>query len=293
MKSRHFSRIAIKVALGGVIFFLWARAYQHLFFEGPYRAFFVDQSLFGGVQNLISDLSWLEFVTDPRTDRAILFYTRSMGGLWLLTPLLFLGYRKVSSPVLWVSASVSSLGFMFYGASDYLDKGYQLAQWLEYAAQIVMPVWVVFLLQKGPSGSLLFVGKVAIALTFLGHGLYAMGFFPVPGHFIYMTTDILSLSDDGARQFLLIAGVLDLVAVVALFFPKVDHWALAYCVLWGFFTALARPVAYIEPGPVFWISVHQSVYEFFVRIPHFILPLCTLWLALGQTRMSRKTVQTA
>ncbi len=282
MNNIRIGKAAIQLALGGAVLFLWARAYQHLFFEGPYRAFFLDQPLFGEIQKLISDLSWLEFVNDPQTDRAILFYTRSMACVWLLTGLLVLGYRKVPGQVLWVLAILSSLGLMFYGASDYLDKGYQLAQWLEYASQVVMPVWVLFLLQKGPSSTFLFVAKVAIALTFLGHGLYAIGFFPLPGHFIYMTTDILRLSDDGARQLLLIAGVLDLVAVVALFFPKVDRWALAYCALWGFFTALARPVAYIEPGPVFWISVHQSVYEFFVRIPHFILPLCTLWLGMGR-----------
>ena len=278
MKNTRIGITATRLALAALSLFLWARAYQHFFFEGPYRSFFLDQALFGGIQNLISDLSWLEFVTDPQTDRAILFYTRFMACVWLLTGLLVLGYRRVSGPLLWVLAILSSLGLMFYGASDYLDKGYQLAQWLEYAAQIVMPIWVLYLLKKGPSGPLLFVAKGAIALTFLGHGLYAIGYFPVPGHFVYMTTDILPLSDDGARQLLFIAGVLDLVAVGALFVPQVDRWALAYCVLWGFFTALARPVAYIEPGPVFWVSVHQSVYEFFVRIPHFILPLCVLWL---------------
>jgi len=278
MEKSHIGKTAIQFALGGVVVFLWARAYQHFFFEGPYRSFFLDQALFGGIQNLISDLSWLEFVTDPQTDRGILFYTRFMAWVWLLTGLLIFGYRRVPVRWLWISAILSSLGLLFYAASDYLDKGYQLAQWIEYAAQIAMPVLMVFLLHKGVNRRWLFVAKVAIALTFIGHGLYALGYFPVPGHFVYMTTAILGVSDSGARDLLFVAGVLDLVAVVFLFVPKIDKYALMYCILWGFLTALARPVAYIEPGPVFWVSVHQSMYEFFVRIPHFILPLCVLWL---------------
>src|SRR6056297_482882 len=278
MKNTRIGITATRLALAALSLFLWARAYQHFFFEGPYRSFFLDQALFGGIQNLISDLSWLEFVTDPQTDRGILFYTRFMAWVWLLTGLLVLGYRKVSGPLLWVLAILSSLGLLFYAASDYLDKGYQLAQWIEYAAQIAMPVLMVFLLHKGVNRRWLFVAKVAIALTFIGHGLYALGYFPVPGHFVYMTTAILGVSDSGARDLLFVAGVLDLVAVVFLFVPKIDKYALMYCILWGFLTALARPVAYIQPGPVFWIGLHQSVYEFFVRLPHFMLPLCTLWL---------------
>ena len=278
MKNTRIGITATRLALVALSLFLWARAYQHFFFEGPYRSFFLDQALFGGIQNLISDLSWLEFVTDPQTDRGILFYTRFMAWVWLLTGLLIFGYRRVPVRWLWISAILSSLGLLFYAASDYLDKGYQLAQWIEYAAQIAMPVLMVFLLHKGVNRRWLFVAKVAIALTFIGHGLYALGYFPVPGHFVYMTTAILGVSDSGARDLLFVAGVLDLVAVVFLFVPKIDKYALMYCILWGFLTALARPVAYIQPGPVFWIGLHQSVYEFFVRLPHFMLPLCTLWL---------------
>lgn len=284
MKNRHGRRSAVKLAIAGVVLFLWARSYEHLFFEGPYRAFFLDQELFGGIQGVISDLSWLEFVNSPNTDQYILLYTRGMGWIWLLTSLLFLGYRKVSRYGLWMAAIVSSLGLLFYGASAYLDTGYQLAQWIEYAAQIAMPVLVVFLLHKGVNRRWLLVAKGAIALTFIGHGLYALGYFPVPGHFVYMTTAILGVSDSGARDFLFVIGVLDLVAVVLLFVPKFDTYALLYCILWGFLTALARPVAYIQPGPVFWISVHQSLYEFFVRLPHFILPLCTLLLVVRKER---------
>ena len=282
MKHIPLRQTVVNIALWGLVIFLWARAYQHLFFEGPYRAFFLDQELFGGIQGAISDLSWLEFVNSPNTDQYILWYTRGMGWIWLLTSVLFWGYRKVSLYGLWIAAIVSALGLLFYGASNYLDKGYQLAQWMEYASQIAMPILVVFLLQKGVSNRWLLLAKGAIALTFLGHGLYALGYFPLPGHFVYMTTEILGVSDTGARDLLFVAGVLDLVAVVFLFVPKIDKYALLYCILWGFLTALARPVAYIQPGPVFWISVHQSLYEFFVRLPHFILPLCTLLLVMGK-----------
>jgi len=288
MNNEKLKNTALVLVLCGAVLFLWARAYQHFFFEGPYRAFFLDQPLFGGIQKRVSNQSWLEFVNSQVTERNILFYTRSVGFLFILTSLLFLAHRRVASGWLWLTAGLSSLSLLFYGVSDYLDKGYQLAQWIEYASQIALPLLFVGLLQAHRYHTWILFAKIAVALTFLGHGLYAVGFFPVPGHFIYMTTEILNISDSGAKDLLLVAGVLDLIAVVLLFFPKTEMYAVFYCLFWGFLTALARPLAYIEPGPVFWLTVHQTLFEFFVRIAHFLIPLYLFLGLLAKEKVARQ-----
>lgn len=47
---------------------------------------------------------------------------------------------------------------------------------------------------------------IAAALTFAAHGLYAMGYYPVPLNFRMMTTEILSISEEGSLRFLEIFG---------------------------------------------------------------------------------------
>lgn len=280
MEIRQTSRIVLNAALLGLVMLLWGRCYQHLFFEGPYRAFFLDQQLFGGVQRALSSLSWLDFVNSPKTDESILLYTRIIAVLWLLASFVFLFYQKIPKAWLWAAALITSASLLFYAAADYLDKGYQLAQWIEYAAQIVMPVLFVLLLQKIAVTTWLGIAKTAIALTFLGHGLYALGYFPLPGNFVYMTTQVLGVTDAAAREILFVAGILDIAAALLLFAPSIDKYALLYCIAWGFLTALARPVAYILPNHLLGLTVHQTAFEFFVRFPHFILPFCTYLVLL-------------
>lgn len=260
---------------------LAGRSYQHLFFEGPYRAFFLDETLFGYWQGLFSDESWLDFTNSHLADQRIRIYTRVMGLLWLATAIVFLFYNRLSAKISWSLAIISSFGLMFYGACSYLNMGYQSAQWIEHTAQILMPLLAVWVQQtKGSDVFWLLTAKVAIALTFIGHGLYAMGYFPVPGNFVYMTHTILGTSDEVSKDFLYVAGILDLLAAALLFVPKADRLALLYCVFWGFVTALARPVTYLVPNHLFWLTMHQTIFEFLVRVPHFMLPL----LAWGYLR---------
>ena len=260
---------------------LVGRSYQHLFFEGPYRAFFLDESLFGYWQGVFSDQSWLDFTNSPLADERIRLYTRVMGFIWLATAIVFLFFNRLSAKIAWSLAIISSLGLMFYGACSYLNMGYQSAQWIEHTAQILMPVLAVWIQSDRSGGFWILLAKVAIALTFIGHGLYAMGYFPVPGNFVYMTHTILGTSDEVSKDFLYVAGILDLLAAALLFVPRADRVALLYCAFWGFVTALARPVTYLLPNHLFWLTVHQTTFEFLVRIPHFMLPL----LAWGYLRL--------
>jgi hypothetical protein len=118
--------------------------------------------------------------------------------------------------------------------------------------------------------------KLAIAATFTGHGLFALGWpYPTPAHFVFMTQSILGVDTDTALGFLRVAGSLDLVVSVAIFLPKVSRPALIYAVIWGSLTALARPMAYVAADS--WLAdLHRWAMEMLWRLPHALVPLA-LW----------------
>lgn len=79
----------------------------------------------------------------------------------------------------------------------------------------------------------------ATALTFIGHGLFAIGLDTIPLNFYEMTQSILKLSKPTAVVFLFTAGALDILfAIVLLFRPS--RLTLIYMIIWGAITALAR-----------------------------------------------------
>jgi len=280
----------IRIALGSVLLFLLGRAFQHLVFEGPYRAFFLDEQHFGVLQSWLGQGTWYDYVNDPITDVRILWYTRAVGVLWVLCALSFLRWKQIHGGLQLALVFLSTGTLVFYAGCAYLDKGYQSAQWIEHSAQFLFPALSLWFLRSSQMPSWNILARLAIALTFTGHGMYAMGLFPVPGNFVYMTTTILGVSDAFAKDLLYVAGILDLLVSVALFLPKVDRIALWYCVGWGLLTALARPLTYIYFNHLFWITVQQTLFEFVVRIPHFILPLMVLMRAAQhdvQTSTSR------
>ncbi|NBB89090.1 MAG: hypothetical protein GVX96_04835 [Bacteroidetes bacterium] len=276
--NQNTARNTSYMLMWATVIFLLGRWYQHFFFEGPYRALFLDEKAFKWIQDVFSDQSWLDFVNNPRTDYYILIYTRILSWIWFSTAFLFALYRRVSRFVLFIFAGLSTLGLSIYAISSYLESGYQWAQGIEYAAQIATPLLCAIYLWGKVGSKWITFAKVAIALTFLGHGLFALGVFPTPGNFVYMTTQILEISDTQARELLYIAGILDIVALVLIFVPRLDRYALIYCTIWGFLTALARPAAYVLFNHLFWLSMHQSIFEFAVRLPHFILPLALFFI---------------
>jgi hypothetical protein len=58
---------------------------------------------------------------------------------------------------------------------------------------------------------------VLIACTFIGHGVFAIGYHGIPDNFMQMTTRILGISAVTAEQFLFIIGMLDIAAALLIF----------------------------------------------------------------------------
>jgi hypothetical protein len=257
---------------------LLGRAYQHFFFEAPYRAFFLHEESFGWAIKAFSDLKWIDYSTSLYTDLAISRYGRTVGWILLLAAVSIL---FIKSRLKWLPTFLlllSSLFLLFMAYNYHLDKGYQFAQILEYSAQVFTPALLVLYLVAEKRGAADFFIRILISLTFLGHGLYALGLYPVPGHFVHMVITNLGVSNSQAVTLLHIAGWLDVGVAIGVFIPSLKKYWLVYALIWGFLTALARLTTYVPFNHMFGIAIHQMGYEFLIRWPHFLLPLAGLLL---------------
>jgi hypothetical protein len=158
-------------------------------------------------------------------------------------------------------------------------QGFRLPDLMEHTLGWASP-WLLLLAASGHQAWPL-LARIAVALTFTGHGLFALGWpWPLPPHFGYMTTRITGLTPEGAQWLLRLAGSLDLLVSVGIFMPRLAKPALVYAIIWGGLTALARPTAYVL-WPSFWPDLHRWGMEMAWRLPHALVPLAILRLYLS------------
>lgn len=172
-----------------------------------------------------------------------------------------------------------TLNLILWPSKDYLPE-----QLIEHAAQMSLPM-LLFWWMKGPQNkkNFILVLKLIIALTFVGHGLFAVAWHVLPAHFISMTQGILPLDTAQTNAFLFSAGLIDFVLAFLIFFDKTSRFALIYMLVWGLLTALARPLSHLQEvfTTDFWL-IHFP--GFVYRLPHAILPLLILVLSKKEKR---------
>ena len=105
--------------------------------------------------------------------------------------------------------------------------------------------------------------RIALCGEFLGHGWYA--FHADPG-FQALLAGATGLSLESAATLLPIIGVIDF-GIAALALVKPIRIVLLYASIWGFLTALSRPVSGVT-----------NIFAFIERFPNFGVPLALLWL---------------
>ncbi len=264
-------------------FLLVGRAYQHIFWDIPLRTFFWDESLLKGIAEFLTGNTWYEIVTSPTYDGLLQGLKLGLGIWYLGVAVLCLFVEKISKK--WaVLMPITSVFLVLLALLYCKDKFYHIAQFFEYSSQFIAPylLYLIFF-QKNREKKILSLALVAIALTFISHGLYALGVYPVPGNFVDMTISILGISEKSALTFLYVIGWLDLVFVALLLFPKTRTFGLYYCIAWGLITALARLLAHVHVD-FFWESMHQYGFEMVMRLVHGGLPLFVLlWQRRGKT----------
>jgi hypothetical protein len=180
----------------------------------------------------------------------------------------------------WVFCSMALLANTL-GA--FIHAQYVPEQIVEHAIKIGLPIWFFMVIHE--KIVLVHLTKVLIALTFIGHGVFALGLNYIPGNFISMTVTLLNVDSEKAEYFLFAVGLLDVIAAFAIFYTSFRKPALVYMIVWGFITALARAFYGFETsgsidGVLYFIG--NTVY----RLPHGLIPLFYLILLHNRTNLS-------
>lgn len=255
------------------------RAWQHLYWDAPYRALFWDESWMRPLIEGVFQTPWLTYVTNPATDAAINNLVIGTGWFYLVCAVLAIWIEKLGRAGRWLMR-LGGLSLIFLGLLYLKEKFFFLGQFFEYTLQWSSPFLLAYLAKGGTINKrVVLVVKIAIALTFTCHGLYAVGYYPRPGHFTEMVMNITHLSEANAVTFLIVVGILDFVLSIGIFVPgRIALISLAYATFWGFGTTIARVWAHFYPQ--FWESIlYQWLHESVMRFPHFLIPLALfIWL---------------
>lgn len=288
IRDTEYKSIYTLLRIATVLLFA-GRAWQHLFWDAPFRALFWDQQIMEGIVMLLRGGTWQEYAVSENMDLYIRWVIKGFGFFYGMMAVLTVFVTGRIKKVAWLYV-LSSVFLAFLALLYAKEKFHHVGQFLEYAIQFLLPVLFIYSI-KGriqlPKLNLLL--KIAIALTFSAHGLYAIGFYPQPGVFVDMVINIFHMSEAHAKLFLIIAGVLDFLVAVLVFIPRISKYALFYAVLWGGLTALARTWANF-----YWSfpleSLHQHLYETIYRTPHMLVPLAALYItAPGFGRFNKHT----
>ncbi len=276
MTSKKYQYIFLIVQLAAISVFL-GRAWQHIFWDVPYRSLLWDEELMSYILPWFSNTPYEDFITNVDNDDAIQHVVEGIGWFYLVCAVVAIFIKKIPrvfSYILWIgTASLVFLAFLYCK-----ERFYQLGQFWEYILQFGSPIFLFVLWKKQYiSEKLIFAMKVAIAITFIAHGLYALNFYPRPGNFIQMVIDILGVNESTAIIFLNVAGVLDFAIAIGIFLKgKIRDAALLYAIFWGLATSIARIWSHLyidmlEDTLMVW--VHEAVY----RMPHFLIPLAVYY----------------
>lgn len=259
----------------------------------PIRALLWDEELMTGVVENWLQMDWGTYVSSMEMADRIDGVVRVQGWLFL-----FLGTCCLIPLRRWCGtvylAGAANLGLLAW--LKYLDAGSGIGMLLEHASQFCLPVILYLALYVGPerprwSRATDLIARASLALAFACHGLFAMGLHaditllshPMPQSYLEMTMACLGLESEAvAERILLVVGKIDILVAVLIFIRPIQWWPLAYMVLWGFVTALARPWAHPD-------SLDAWIPEMIYRAPHFGLPLVLLLLNRSRKKTTPET----
>lgn len=273
-KQYTFSTVSGVLKICACCIFL-GRAYQYMFFDAPFRAFFWDEHLMTSIVEKVFNTPWRTYATNTKVDDYISIGIKVNGILFLISAISSALINKSNFKVLQYFVFLGSFSLLILAILSCKEHFFQFAQFFEYTIQIISPVLLVNFVKNKNIHTLTLGLKVIIALTFSAHGLYALSLFPTPGHFIDMTIANLGITENQSIVFLYIVGILDFIIAIGIFVPKISLYVLYYASFWGVVTALARITSNFSLDFVI-NSLHGFTYQVIYRLPHGLIPLCLI-----------------
>ncbi len=287
MNDKKFQRL-LKIVIIASVFLFAGRAWQHLFWDAPFRALLWDESWMKGIVETLLKTNWEDYITDNKFDYKIQAAIRGFGWFYLICALLVLlalRLKKISE----VFMFLGSLSLILLAGLYCKERFFSVGQFFEYSIQFSTPLILLMMVRNQRiTPKMIYFLKIIIALTFICHGLYAVNYYPRPGRFMDMTINILGISESSAEYFLTIVGYLDFVIGIGVFLSfRYSKYILIYAIIWGFLTTFARIWAnvYFE---YFLETLHQWWYEAAYRVPHFLIPLVLYLILKDKPNLKRK-----
>lgn len=280
--TRTTATLSLRLLQWATLLLLVFRGQLYIVWDSPIRNLLWDESAFSGTARRLG-WAWADWVTDPRVNAMADNLGTGMGIAMVVAGVCALVVHRRRW---WWSAGVgiggvlALLHVLLSGKSNFFHAGYYIEMTLQWAT----PFLLLLLVYGWPNRILHALMRVAIALTFTGHGLYAVGYYPVPADFVSMMMGGLGLDNATALATLRIIGWLDFLAASLLLLPARRWWmpALFYTIGWGALTSLARVWSYTalysaDTLFTFWMA------ESLLRWVHFLVPLA-LWLRVRHTK---------
>ncbi len=282
------SRFIILLLLLAFLGVSTGRAYQCIFWDIPIRSLLWNEDWMTSIVSSFLGLSWEEYLKHPKADDTIQSAVTLLGYSLLITAgIALVRFRMILTTM---ALHCSFLILLFIAFLYHLEKFQTAGQFFEYTLQFTTPLLLWYYLKKGVSHSWVLLLKICVALTFTSHGLYALGFYPVPANFVAMTINVLPLSQDMAVSFLWLIGIVDIIFSFGLFIKgRVFKLSVWYCIIWGGLTTSARVLANVDLG-MFGSTMHQWWFESMYRLPHFLIPLL-LYLVCKELQPANLTVK--
>lgn len=286
-------KIIFLLALLACIGVLLGRGWQHIFWDPPYRTLLWDENLLKPLVQKIFGMSWEQYVTNNTIDYNLQTSFKIIGvflSLGAVFAIFINKLKRISVVYLLCCAAWLLLLAIIYWKEYFWD----IPQFIELTSQWMAPVIFVALYKSfNRNIDILRILRITLALTFCGHGLYALGFVPLPGSWVDMVINAFSISETGAKHFLKTIGVLDILAAILVFIPKTERIGFWYMFLWGSIAALGRLVGTFYPEIGIFNFLYQQIGEFVYRFPQFLFPLMALFIIKESKRQRSQLNKTA
>ncbi len=283
----HFLRFSAALMFFG-------RFWEHFRWLGPYRdVFYYPKGFFMATVQFFTNETVTEIYNNHFYENLVIYFSKGLGIVFLFAGIIILFYEKLKQLKWFVYLALFGLLFCYWG----ILMGKHFEMWgifFEHMAQLAAPVlFLQFYTQN--SYRITYLAQIAISITFISHGLFAVGYYPQPGYFADMMIVGFRLTEHTARLLLIIVGWLDFLFGIVILIPfwrLTQRWTrkiflafVWYGIIWGFLTALAR--FYVPYNTdFFWNVLSQDFYKVLIRVPHFTLPLFILgcWRAENNER---------
>lgn len=205
--------------------------------------------------------------------------------LLVLGGLTFLPLELLKQTKLIYLFSLASMIIFIHTYGSYIAASSVPEQIIEHALQITLPLMFIYFSTRKAIRLIRLNNLlcVTVGLTFIGHGIYALGVHYLPGNFIVMTNECLNIESAQSGKFLFVIGILDIVLSVLVFIPRIRQYAVWYLIIWGLLTSIARTYYVLDDGftyELFTVNLPNTLY----RLPHGLVPIAILLIVVRMER---------